>query len=77
MVDRKKTKARAAETVYRSIGSGVAAEVGKLVARAPRFGPLAKAIEGEQTEVSDAQRKFLDDFAAEVSKGAGGSEERS
>lgn len=77
MVDRNTAKAQAAEKAYGSIGSGVGAEIGKLVERVPRFGRLAKAIEGGQTEVSDTQRKFLDDFAAEVGKGAGGGDGRS
>ena len=46
MVDRNTAKAQAAEKAYGSIGSGVGAEIGKLVERVPRFGRLAKAIEG-------------------------------
>lgn len=77
MVDRKAAKARAGEKGYRSARSGVGPEVGKLVERAPRFGELAKVIEGGQTEVSDMQQEFLNDFAAEVGKGAGGSDDTS
>ncbi len=77
MVDRKTPKVPTAEKAYRSVGSGAGPEVDKLVERAPRFGQLAKAIEGGESKVSDTQRKFLDDFAAEVGKGAGGGEDRS
>ena len=43
----------------------------------PQNGLLAKVIEGGQTEVSDMQQEFLNDFAAEVGKGAGGSDDTS
>ena len=75
MADDKTAKAKGSEKMYRGLVAAV--EVGKLAERAPRFGRLAKAIEGGQTEVSDAQREFLDDFREEVDKGAGGGERTS
>ena len=75
MVDRKTGRERAAERSYRGLGTGATTEVAKLVKRAPRFEQLVTAIEGGETEVSEAQREFLDDFRAEL-KGAGGGDDK-
>ena len=69
MVDRKGTRVQTPEAAYQGVGLGVSAKVGKLVKEAPQFGRLAKASQGGKTEVSVAQRKFLDDFAADIGKG--------
>ena len=59
------------------VGANVAADVGKLVEKAPRFAQLAKVAEGCEVEVSDAQQEFLDDFAAEIADGAEAREDTS
>ena len=47
-----------------------AAQIARLVEKAPRFAQLAKAAQGQPVEVSDEQRKFLADFANAIAKGA-------
>lgn len=68
MGDTKTGKAVAAKKAHQGVGSGSGAQIDDLVRKAPRFWQLAKAAKGGETEVSDAQKKFLDDFAAEVAK---------
>ena len=58
-------------------GADVATEVDKLVEKAPRFAQLAKVVKGSKVKVSDAQQEFLDDFAAEIVKGAEAHEDTS
>ena len=42
------------------------ADVSKLLQRAPQFKSLMRAMEGSEHMFTDSQRKFLDDFAAEI-----------
>ena len=74
MVDRKRSK-EVAGRVERGVESRAGTQVEELVERAPRFARLAKSITRGRTKVSDEQRAFLDDFAAEVGKRAEGGED--
>ena len=47
---------------------GAMTDIDRLVEKAPRFAPFAEAIKGGKAELSDAQRAFLDNFAAEIAK---------
>ena len=73
MVDRRSADAKGGEK-YRGGRTGVALDAGRLVVKGPRQGRQAKAMESGQTEVSDAQRKFLDDFREKAERGVGGGE---
>ena len=69
MVDRKTRTVAPSESARNSVEAVTEAQIEELVRRAPRFGQLAKAVKGGETEISDAQREFLDDFAAELAAG--------
>lgn len=77
MVGRKTGKEAKAGEAYRSSRSAAGYEVDKLTERAPRLARLAKSISGDRKEISEEQRAFLKDFAAEVGKGAEGEGEDS
>ena len=71
MVDRKKETEAKVGGAYRSGQSAAGSQDDKLEERAPRLARLAKSISRDRAEISDEQRAFLEDFAAEVGKGVG------
>ena len=55
---------------YRGGDEGRSADVEKLLQRTPQFQSLTKAAQGSEHVLTDSQTKFVEDFAAEVARGA-------
>ena len=68
MVKRRSKVSPTPETVFRSVGAGIEGDIETFLRRAPQFSALVEAADDEQSEVSDSQSKFLDEFAEELRK---------
>ena len=73
----RRRKTRRLEGAYRGSDESRSAEVRKLLQRAPQFKSLTRAPAGSKHVLTDSQQKFVDDFAAEVRRGAGDADDAS
>ena len=71
MAGQQRKRSRQAVTGFRRDTSG-ARNAGTFLRRVPQPGTLGEVLEGERTP---AQSKFLEDFAAELAKGAEGDQD--
>lgn len=74
---RRRRKTRRLEAAYRWSNESRSVEVGRLLQRAPQFSSLTTAPAGSDHVLTEAQQKFVDDFGAEVRRGAGDDDDAS
>ena len=73
----RRPKVRRPAGAYRWRDENLSTEVGKLLQRAPQFKSLTSEPADSEDGVTESQQKFIDDFAAEIRKGAGSADDAS